>query len=201
MGVPGFIAAQGDWVVGAGFGWRSTVLLDKPSNGRYDAIQGFEMLGKVGYQATSWFMPQLLVGATTLTRDLTGFSSFLRPDVGLMFRFVPLHKEKGFSFAIDSGGLYASLKGTNNVSSNVKAHKVDAVGGVTFSYCMDRACAFAGGRYTMLWLREDGSKNLLKHMGGVYGGVDYYVTPNIFFSAEAQNFDGDALYVGVGGRF
>ena len=36
---------------------------------------------------------------------------------------------------------------------------------------------------------------------GVFGGVDYFVNPNVFFSGEAHLFDEMGLYLGAGYRF
>ena len=36
---------------------------------------------------------------------------------------------------------------------------------------------------------------------GVFGGVDYFVSPNVFFSGEAHLFDETSIYLGVGYRF
>jgi hypothetical protein len=36
---------------------------------------------------------------------------------------------------------------------------------------------------------------------GVFGGADYFVNPNVFFTGEVHVFDETSLYLGVGHRF
>lgn len=36
---------------------------------------------------------------------------------------------------------------------------------------------------------------------GLFGGVDYFVNPNVFFSGELHLFDENSVYLGVGYRF
>ncbi len=40
-----------------------------------------------------------------------------------------------------------------------------------------------------------------KDFVGVFGGADYFVNPNVFFSGEVHVFDETSLYLGVGYRF
>ena len=55
---------------------------------------------------------------------------------------------------------------------------------------------YAGPKYAQLQDGSDASEKV-----GIVIGIDYSVTPMVFFTAEMHNFTDDALYVGVGYRF
>ena len=55
---------------------------------------------------------------------------------------------------------------------------------------------YAGPKYAQLQNSDHASDKV-----GIVIGIDYSVTPMVFFTAEMHNFTDDALYVGVGYRF
>ncbi|MDD5222715.1 MAG: hypothetical protein PHE84_01885 [bacterium] len=55
---------------------------------------------------------------------------------------------------------------------------------------------YAGPKYAQLENGEDADQKV-----GIVIGMDYSVTPMVFFTAEMHNFTDDGLYVGVGYRF
>ena len=55
---------------------------------------------------------------------------------------------------------------------------------------------YAGPKYSQLQNGAEADQKV-----GIVIGLDYSITPMVFFTAEMHNFSDDALYVGVGYRF
>ena len=61
---------------------------------------------------------------------------------------------------------------------------------------------FGGVRVSYTYMDGKGTDNLTgKDFVGVFGGADYFVNPNVFFTGEVHVFDETSLYLGVGYRF
>lgn len=201
MGMPGMVGQDGDVVLSASTGIQYNLILDAPVKHQYDSIFQYNVLGKIGYAPVKWFEPVAMVGGATYKHKRSDFVGKFAPMFGLQLRFAPVNNDKGFFFAIDPGMMYQPIRGSIGSTADLKAHKVDFAGGATFGYNADRVSFFAGGRYTYLFVKEQTQPKLKNHSGGIYGGVDYFVTPNVYFGLEAQNFDSQAIFAGVGGRF
>ncbi|MDW7709305.1 MAG: hypothetical protein SCH98_02430 [Deferrisomatales bacterium] len=64
---------------------------------------------------------------------------------------------------------------------------------------------FPYGGVRVSYARYDGNRGVPDTEGddyvGVFGGADYFVNPNVFFTGELHLFDETGLYLGVGYRF
>jgi hypothetical protein len=64
---------------------------------------------------------------------------------------------------------------------------------------------FPYGGVRVSYARYDGNRGVPDTEGddfvGVFGGADYFVTPNVYFSGELHLFDETGLYLGAGYRF
>lgn len=67
------------------------------------------------------------------------------------------------------------------------------------SHSSDNWNVYGGVKYSEL--AEDGSDVGAVDKVGILIGIDYSVTPMVFFTGEMHNFSDDALYLGVGYRF
>lgn len=60
---------------------------------------------------------------------------------------------------------------------------------------------YGGIKISETEIDSDDRKYTADNNVGVFGGVDYFVNPNVFFNGEVSIFDQEALYVGVGYKF
>lgn len=60
---------------------------------------------------------------------------------------------------------------------------------------------YGGIKFSETEIDFDSTKFTADNNVGVFGGVDYFVNPNVFFTGEVSIFDQEALYVGVGYKF
>jgi len=73
-------------------------------------------------------------------------------------------------------------------------------GAVLISHASENWNVYGGGKYSEF--TEDGGDNAAAaDKVGIIIGIDYSVTPMVFFTGEMHNFSDDALYLGVGYRF
>lgn len=60
---------------------------------------------------------------------------------------------------------------------------------------------YGGIKFSETEIDFDSTKYTADNNVGIFGGVDYFVNPNVFFNGEVNIFDQDAVYVGVGYKF
>jgi len=60
---------------------------------------------------------------------------------------------------------------------------------------------YGGIKISETEIDSDSTKFTADNNVGVFGGVDYFVNPNVFFTGEVNIFDQDAVYIGVGYKF
>ncbi len=60
---------------------------------------------------------------------------------------------------------------------------------------------YGGIKFSETEIDFDSTKFTADNNVGVFGGVDYFVNPNVFFTGEINIFDQDAVYIGVGYKF
>ncbi|GAB6064457.1 hypothetical protein [Deferrisoma palaeochoriense] len=75
--------------------------------------------------------------------------------------------------------------------------EIGAAGKVGYMY------PFAGIRFTASRYDADGKLDDYRQDSflGVFGGADYFVNPNVYFTGEVHLFDETSIYLGVGHRF
>ncbi|MDO8446864.1 MAG: hypothetical protein Q7T53_12350 [Deltaproteobacteria bacterium] len=60
---------------------------------------------------------------------------------------------------------------------------------------------YGGIKFSETEIERGSTKYTADNNVGVFGGVDYFVNPNVFFTGEVNIFDQDAVYIGVGYKF
>lgn len=145
------------------------------------------------------------VGLGDLDFDRADFSGSLGETVGLGVRLGLLHfPESSLKLVLDLQGEYLrSTDGGQRVrqqayhAATYVVREIGAAGRVGYF--------FPYGGVRVSYARYDGSGGVRDTEGddfvGVFGGADYFVNPNVFFSGELHLFDETGLYLGVGYRF
>ncbi len=134
-----------------------------------------------------------------------GFEGTLGESVGLGVRKGVLrYPESAIRVVLDLQGEYFRTRDGSkrirhqgyHVSAYV-VHEMGAAGRTGYVY------PYGGLRIS--YTRYDGSGGVDDYRGedtvGVFGGADYFVNPQVFFTGEVHIFDETSLYLGVGYRF
>jgi len=85
--------------------------------------------------------------------------------------------------------------------SGVDADVLDYHIAFTVSNKAGNITPYGGIKFSETEIDFDSTKFTADNNVGVFGGVDYFVNPNVFFNGEVSIFDQEALYVGVGYKF
>lgn len=145
------------------------------------------------------------VGLGDLRFDRADFRGSLGESFGAGVRLGLLHfPESAFRLVLDLQGEYLrSTDGSKRVrhqAYHVATYLVREVGAARRV-----AYFFPYGGVRVSYARYDANRGLADYENddfvGVFGGVDYFVNPHVFFSGELHLFDENSLYVGVGYRF
>ncbi len=134
-----------------------------------------------------------------------------RVQVNLLAGVADLHwrgEDTPLGFASGGGLKFALLPAdsqaqimlfTNAVYNRVRAYDVIEINaGGYLSFKISHAFVFGGVKYSELII--DGNA-VTRIPVGITLGLDYFVNPNLFLTAEMHNFDQDALYLGAGYAF
>lgn len=159
--------------------------------GQFGVVDGLDLYGTVGLG--------------DLRFDRADFRGSLGETFGAGVRLGLLHfPESAFRLVLDLQGEYLrSTDGSKRVRHQVYHVATYLVREVGAARRVSYFFPFGGVRVS--YARYDGNHGLGKYEGddfvGVFGGVDYFVNPHVFFSGELHLFDENSLYVGVGYRF
>ncbi|HLB05900.1 MAG TPA: hypothetical protein VJL62_04215 [Thermodesulfobacteriota bacterium] len=85
--------------------------------------------------------------------------------------------------------------------SGVDADVLDYHIAFTVSNKAGNITPYGGIKFSETEIERGSRKDTADNNVGVFGGVDYFVNPNVFFNGEVSIFDQEALYVGVGYKF
>lgn len=145
------------------------------------------------------------VGLGDLEFDHADFEGSLGESFGVGLRYGLLNfKENEMKLVLDVQGEYLrSSDGGERVrhqayhAAALLVKEIGAAGRVGYLF------PYGGARVS--YARYDASGGVDDYTSddviGVLGGVDYFVNPNVFFSAEAHLFDETGLYLSAGYRF
>ena len=146
----------------------------------------------------------VLLGFADVEIDDAGFSGTLGENLGLGVRYSMLEfADSDTRLVLDLQGEYiSSSDGSDRIRQQtyhvatylMKEYGAAGRTGYFYPYGGVRV-SFA--RYEGKGLDDFTSKDYV----GVFGGADYFVNPNVFFSGEVHVFDETSLYLGVGYRF
>ncbi len=146
-----------------------------------------------------------LLGLSDARFEGGGFDGTLGESVGLGVRYGLLHyPSSAIRVVLDLQGEYFRTEdGSKRIrhqgyhASVYAVHEMGAAGRTGYIY------PYGGLR--MSYTRYDGSGGADDYRGkdvlGVFGGADYFVNPQVFFTGEVHIFDETSLYLGVGYRF
>jgi len=145
------------------------------------------------------------VGLGDLDFDRADFEGSLGETFGAGARYGLLNfQESAMKLILDVQGEYLRSKDSDARVRHQAYHaaallvkEIGAAGRVGY--------LFPYGGVRVSYARYDANGDVDDYTGddlvGVFGGVDYFVNPNVFFSGEAHLFDEMSLYLGAGYRF
>ncbi len=174
-------------------------------DGSGDEVSTRRMLARIGAGVADGIDVYALVGFSDAQFDDADFSGTLGPSLGLGFRYGLLHYPRtGVRLVLDvQGEVFRSRDGSKTVRHQAYhaavyvVREIGAAGRVGYLY------PYGGARVS--YTRYDGSGGVDDYTGddfiGVFGGADYFVNPNVFFTGEVHLFDETSIYLGVGYRF
>ncbi|HSH69529.1 MAG TPA: hypothetical protein VK997_06400 [Deferrisomatales bacterium] len=145
-----------------------------------------------------------LLGFADLEIDHTGFSGTLGENLGLGVRYSLLEfADSDARLVLDMQGEYIrSSDGSDRVRQ--QTYHVATYLMKEFGAAGRTGYFYPYGGIRVSYARYEGSgldDFISKDFVGVFGGADYFVNPNVFFSGEVHVFDETSLYLGVGYRF
>ena len=145
-----------------------------------------------------------LLGFADVEIDDAGFEGTLGENLGIGIRYAMLEfADSDTHLMLDLQGEYLrSQDGSHRIrEQNYHAaiylmKEIGAAGRTGYFY------PYGGIRVSYAHYDGSGVDNYVsKDFVGVFGGADYFVNPNVFFSGEVHVFDEMSLYLGVGYRF
>ncbi len=169
-----------------------------------DELSSRRILFRGGFGVADGLELYGIVGLTDAEFDDVDFEGGLGETFGGGVRYGLFHfQETGVKLVLDAQGEYfRSSDGSKRVRQQAYhgavylVKEVGAAGRVGYFY------PYGGLRLS--YARYDG-KGVDDYTNddflGVFGGVDYFVNPTVFFSGEVHLFDEMGLYLGVGYRF
>lgn len=220
VGAPGFALEQGrrTFAVSGGVGYNYRFMEGSAFKGedKLDPQKSFRFLVRGELAVLPWLTPLLTVGLADRTRTLTEFDGTLGPLFGAGVRFDPLIQDgdDGIGLALVTQASYEKSIGSglsrykdifteDYVEQDQTAHVYHFEATALISRKEGRFGIYAGPKFdydrTVYTKRHEVAEPILPV--GVVVGVDYDITPEVFFTAEMENFHQDALYGLVGARF
>ncbi|GEM_PF-4571255 len=197
-GIPGLPLGNMEFSAGSGFGYIYRPL-QNPDN-YVDAISSFQMILKGGMGITDYINIFIFGGLNDARKKIGNFRGVLSPFYGLSLRLIPLNENFTFiNLAFEVAAEYSKISGSE---ANLYWTKIDAK--LSVSKLFSEIFGFYGGvkySYHFIKLSSLSERSRSVTPWGIFIGMDYFVTPYIFFEAEMHNFDQDALFLMVGSKF
>ena len=180
-----------------------------------DDVRRIKILGRVSFMLLDWLEFGGTLIAADARRSLTKFSGDMGVGGGTYVRFYPMLQEK-FGLNIAIGGGFNMLRNTGDSPTDIstpgarasdllrqreyhgelilsRSFKIwNLYGGITYNHVEILQDNIPAGRDPAL-ANVNGSVPV-----GLVVGVDYYVTPLVYFSIEGQNFHEDTISAGIG---
>lgn len=220
VGAPGFALEQGrrTFAVSGGVGYNYRFMEGSAfkNEDKLDPQKSFRFLVRAEAAVLPWLTPMATIGLADRTRTLTEFDGTLGPLFGAGLRLDPLIQDGDdgigiavvtqFSYekSVGSGlSRYKRIETDDYYEQDQTAHVYHFEATALISRKEGRFGIYAGPKFdydrTVYTKRSEVAEPILPV--GVVVGVDYDITPEVFFTAEMENFHQDALYGLVGARF
>ncbi len=190
--------AKGQGMFGVTMGYSQRDL-----DGGGDEAQSRRLLFKGGFGFGEGLDGYAMLGFSDLKYSGTDFSGSLGELIGLGVRYGgfligegPARLVLDFQweyFSSEDGNIDARVDATHLAAYVVR--EFGAAGKVGYFY------PFGGIRYSMVNYSNDGPDFHEDERIGIFGGADYFVSPNVFFSGEMHVFDEESVLLSAGYRF
>lgn len=168
------------------FNWRE---VDSPKGEKYTSIGTHLTLG---LSPKRWFCGYLLAGFADMKMDEEEFHSPLGPKFGGGIKFT---LSPGSNVGLNLDGQFTYQHNSNGKDLNF--YELQSF--FTISYRYANLYVYGGLSVSQVWLDfSPGGSYTADNLFGVVAGMDYFVTPLLFITAEMHNFDKDAVFIGVG---
>jgi len=174
-------------------------------DGRDDEVASGRALLRAQFGVIDGLDLYATVGLGDLDFQHADFAGSLGETFGAGLRYGLFHfRESAMKLVLDVQGEYLRSSDSDRQVRHQAYHaaaflvkEIGAAGRVGY--------LFPYGGVRVSYARYDAGDGLDDYTGddflGVFGGVDYFVNPNVFFTGEAHLFDEMGLYLGAGYRF
>lgn len=191
----------GGFAVSAGLAYAQRDLED----GSDDEVTNRRVLFRAQYGPVEWLDLYAILGFTDAELDDEDFEGSLGGTFGLGAHVQALHfPDSAVKIVLDLQGEYfRSEDGSKRVKTQAYhgaayvVKEIGAAGRVGYFY------PYGGIRVS--YAHHDVNKGIedlhAEDLVGLFGGVDYFVNPNVYFAGEIHLFDETSLFLGVGYRF
>lgn len=212
LGSPGAPSPAFSARMSAGFGYTARALDN--SAALRDRLRRFSFYGRLSLMATDWLELIGIVGGADGRRSLTDFSGNLGIGGGGSVRFY-LMRQEDFEINVGLGGGAEVWKNKGNspdpaggnilISDQLKERQFH--GQLVLSRAFQTWNLYGGFVYNYAQVRQRGLGNAPAGTArneealtpyGLVVGVDYFVTPLVYFNLEGQNFHEDSIFASVG---
>jgi hypothetical protein len=190
----------GGLAVSATLGYGQTDVED----GRDDQVDSHKVLFRAEYGVADALDLYATLGLTDADFDHEDFHGSLGETLGAGVRYGLLNfRESALKLVLDLQGEYFRSKDGDQKVQQQAYHlaaymvkEIGAAGRVGYIY------PYGGLRVSYAYYNgSNGVDNYTaQDFVGVFGGLDYFVTPNVYFSGELHLFDETSFYMGVGYR-
>lgn len=169
-----------------------------------DTVSNRRVLFRGGFGVVDGLEIYGILGLTDAEFDDANFDGGLGGTFGAGVKYGLFHfQTTGLKLVLDVQGEYFSSSDGSKRARQQAYHgaaylvkEVGAAGRVGYFY------PYGGLRLSYARYDDKGIDDFTNEdFVGVFGGADYFVNPNIFFSGEVHLFDETSLYLGVGYRF
>ena len=185
-----------------GIGYVNRELENK--SGMADRISSLQLYFSGGVGITDNLDLIVFAGFADAKKKLGNFQGTMSPIYGGGIRFTPILQDPSLvSVILEIDGTYFEQEGISSTNPS-KLFWGELEGKIGISHNFENYWSLFGGikySYEGIKLSTESSKVKSAYPVGIYIGVDYFVTPYVFFEVEMHNFDQDALFMSVGGKF
>ena len=202
--------------VGLGYSYRQLDGENAAKAPLRDGVRRFLIVGKISMLPADWIeLGGTLMGADA-KRTLTGFQGQLGVGGGGYLAFHPLRQEEfGINLTLGAGANvirnHGSAPNTDPTAApdtrvNAKLKEREYFGYSLVSHNMKNWSVYGGFVWNLADIHQNrppaGEPQLANVKGrsqfGMVVGVDYFITPLVYFSLEGQNFNQDAITGAIG---
>ncbi len=170
---------------------------DVKRSGRKDEMTTRQLVVKGSYGLLPNLDLNVKLGFADLELDDTDFEGRLDALYGVGFKFKMFQDPQDKVNVLLDAEVSQFSSEDNGVDADVTDYHVAFI----VSNKSGNITPYGGIKFSETEIDFDSTKLTADNNVGVFGGVDYFVNPNVFFTGEINIFDQDGIYVGVGYKF